>query len=416
MSQHILFEEAINKPWLLKLIALLLSYTGCTTIADTIPATPESGNVAKVLREAKPGDVIQLKAGEYREPISIPDGVWIEGDAETTTVVVDGPFAITLGTESRLSGVTIRKGKGGDIGAEVRGSARIERCRFVELRTGVRLALSPLTDVLACEFVDCVVGIETSHGCPTVWGNIFVGGATGIETDAEPFIKNNVFVQNWRGVSRGALLPRGSCHAVIRDNLFLECKGAGIFILMSDWAEDSPFITHNVFSQCRIAVNSEQRVLEGVRDCLVDSSRSSPFQNNKQEEFNRVGTQGIEEGNLKPSVANTTLRYELLAPIGKRRVGDGAPTVGPEPEWRIFGVHATAPLPPLRTMKSHPVVINSRAEQAQLAKQRRWRIKSGPVKLAGKTPTESMNFETPDGEEVELIFDLSRLSEFTTDR
>ncbi len=385
--------------------------------AQVIDVGPESGSLAKALREAKPGETLRLAPGIYEGSIKVPAGVSLEGaGAESTTIVGTDGTVMRFGTAwpddigRRVVGLTVMGAKSQMNGIEASGSIRIERCRFVGFSTGVELSESPLSDIVCSDFVNCSFGIQLRGASPTIWGCEIIGGHKGVwATKGEPYLRNNVFWDQSVGYSQSGGRSGLVCQAIVRNNLFFESKVSGIDMLFFE--PPSPFIHRNIFNSCEVAVHASRTVLDGLRYCMVDPGLRNRFRDGDKEEVVRVGTDGNVEGRVGASLMDGMLAYMYpkVAVVGPREGQPLTIVYGPEPEWTGFGTHGTGKVPPIRFGVAQPIV-NSTMEEDDFARHRGLKVLKRVRETSRGRHVDRLTC-TKDGEESELVFDISRILE-----
>jgi hypothetical protein len=255
---------------------------GVACLADEIPVAPGNGTIAAAALGAKDGDVLMLQAGVYDGAVTLPAGVTLRGAGAGETVLMpvpgmvvrcDGPRVVVQDLTIRGDDTTIR-------GINTDSAVRVERVRFEGVREAVALMAAPLSDVVACEFIDCEIGVRAiAEASPTVYGCVFSGGNIGVfAMGGAPFVRNNLFV----GCNEGLrLAPSGTNQPIVRNNLFSACGSAGITVMRSREALGSPFIRNTVFVDCASAIVMEAPEFAGTVQRAVVHRCGSPIVRNQ---------------------------------------------------------------------------------------------------------------------------------------
>ena len=176
----------------------------CAVNGAEIDVAAGDGTLAAALTRAKPGDVLKLAVGEYRGCVIVPEGVTVRGAGpDKTKMTGKGHTLIGIGgARVTLAGIELQVGEDMERGVDSDAPVRIECCRFVKFPHGVALRGAPLSDVIACEFKECSIGVRAiGKASPTVWGCRFDGGRLGVfDMDGAPYIRNNLFCQLDEGI------------------------------------------------------------------------------------------------------------------------------------------------------------------------------------------------------------------------
>ncbi len=212
-------------------------------VADTLEVCKNGctyPTILSALGEAEPGDVVWVRAGEYRErePVRLRPGVIVRGEdpehPELTIIRAEGGNAVIgtgrlLTTTCVLEGFTIIAGSGRGIYIQDR-AAEIIRNNVI---SGCVTSL-----------MGAAIRIDDEGTAPTIINNIFIhnstladGGAIYVE-DASPLISGNTFINNHAEKDGGALairaLRRPGQQAVVTGNEFdgntASAKGGAVYV------------------------------------------------------------------------------------------------------------------------------------------------------------------------------------------
>lgn len=196
--------------------------------------------ILSALRETEPGDVVWVRAGEYRErePVRLRPGVIVRGEdpehPELTVIRAEGGNAVIgtgrlLTTTCVLEGFTIIAGSGRGIYIQDRATEIIRN----NVISGCVTSL-----------MGAAIRIDDEGTAPTIVNNTFIhnstladGGAIYVE-DASPLISGNTFINNHAEKDGGALairtLRRPGQQAVVIDNEFdgntASAKGGAVYV------------------------------------------------------------------------------------------------------------------------------------------------------------------------------------------
>jgi predicted outer membrane repeat protein len=211
--------------------------------------------ITSALADAQPGDIVWVRAGEYRvgEPVRLRPGVTLRGEdpehPEWTIIRADGGNAVIgtgrlLTTTCVLEGFTIMPGTGRGLYIQD-GAAEIIRSNIFS---------GTLTS-----FKGAGIRIDDEGTAPTIADNVFInnsslqeGGAIYVH-DASPIIIDNQFISNHSDRDGGALAirtdERPDQQAVIVHNEFTyntaSAKGGAIYVERSKPLIQSNRILHN---------------------------------------------------------------------------------------------------------------------------------------------------------------------------
>lgn len=390
----------------------LLAACAATAGAEEIVVAPGEGTLAAAAEQAGGGGVLALQAGRYLGSVQLPGGVMLRGaGCDQSILVPDDPVAINcLGPGIIISGITIEGTESTRRGINTQYSVRIERCRFVGIPEAVALMGAPLSDIIACTFEDCRIGVRAiADASPTVWGCRFEGGTMGIfAMGGAPYIQSNLF----RGTETAVrlLIGDGSGFPIVRANTFDRPK-IGIEASARDRAIFGPSIRNNVFIGAPIVI--AESIARSVSHNVVHDVEGSPV----RDEGGRAVIDPEEHRiiDADPGLVVTDsgeIRFERRqvlhgAGIGDRR--DAPPAdIGPDEAWSMPGCGAPAgtQLPPVRFGEAK--IANSVAEQYQFLQMQRLRLVEQGLTHRNETPFDIMTVRDAAGEEQTLEFDISR--------
>lgn len=383
----------------------------CSAMAEDIAVSPGKDAITAALAKAKAGDVVKVAAGEYTESIVVPADVTIEGAGadKTTLTGVSGVTINCDGPHVRIVGLTIKPGPKPLRGVNTSFPVRVERCRFEKVPEAVAMMSAPLSDVVACEFVDCGIGVRAIGGaCPTVWGCSFKGGNLGVfGMNGSPYIRDNVFNGTKCGVR---MLPHDIQPSIVRNNVFINCPDGAVVVLDSPKAFAGPSVRNNVVANCGAAVVAPAKLAGGVTHNLYKVSKAPAF---RDEAGGEVATTGNTEGDAGATVSDTlTVKVahpELVDGKGVRLCSEPegtAGTIGLEKGWLSVGIGAAGPLPPAR-FGGKMLIANSVGEEYQYLRLMGRPMATQSMGVVGGVRTDT---HTPgDGKEpAQLVFDISR--------
>lgn len=382
--------------------------------AEVFEVTPGKGTVAAAAAKAKAGDTLKLAAGEYIGSIDLAEGVTLEGaGADVTTIVGDAMASINCqGPRVVIAKVSIKPGEKTRRGVNASSAVRVERCRFVGVDEAVALRGAPLSDVIACEFLDCGIGVRAiGEASPTVMGCLFSGGRMGVlSMSGMPYIRNNVFMKQDNGIR---MVP-GEEQAIIRNNFFGECKEAAVAILPAKGdLVGAPSMRNNVFHGCGAAATGNAAVLETTSHALVQGITAPAFRSETGAEVLKVGERNISEGDSGMKLGEAgqlkVTNAELLDGKGLRAAGDAkehTPRIGVEAAWTVIGCRATAALPGERFRE--PILIaNAVAEEYQYLRTLGLQLVQQSLETSDGYKIDKMSCKGPAGP-VTLKFNISR--------
>jgi hypothetical protein len=257
-------------------VALFL-LAACTSMAAEIEAKPGDGTISAALAKAKPGDVVKLAAGDYRDSLKMPPGVTLLGAGPDKTKLTGSDFALVqiVGANVTIVGIEFRAGDKMERGVNSDFPVRVERCRFVKFPHGIALSGAPLSDVMACEFNECGIGVRAiGKASPTVWACRFEGGRQGVFVmDGGPYIRNNLF----HNIDEGMRIMSENL-PIVRNNVFWKCKTHGLLVMpRGKVALLGPSIRNNIFLECGDAVAGPAGWLSGLSHGVIFQSGDSPI-------------------------------------------------------------------------------------------------------------------------------------------
>ena len=262
--------------------------------AELFEPTPRQPiDLAPLLRDAAPGDIVQLGDGRYLGPVTVPAGVIVRGlgGARTTidgtgstaitlernarlehvsvtggperldwfpspVVAMEGPYATVLGCH--LDGHVLVRSDGGVIratsasGVVTEGAERltISRCEFRGMRwdVGVHLVGGSGHEVDSCQFRDHLCAIRAADTTGTIIrGNNAAGRWWGIhlEQTEGAHVYGNFIDHTMRGIDID-----GGTQAVVDGNVV--CDGDSGCIV--EWGASDCQVSGNRWERCRIGV------------------------------------------------------------------------------------------------------------------------------------------------------------------
>jgi len=396
--------------------AILAVFTlACQRVeADEHHVKPGPGALAAGLAKAKSGDVVRLAAGEYAESVTIDAGITIDGAGAEKTIIVSKEYAVLncRGPEVRIVGLTIRGKKGNVRGIDASDSVRIERCRFEKLNEAIALMAAPLSDVVACEFVECGIGVRAIGGAsPTVWGCAFKGGNIGVfGMNGSPYIRNNLFDGVKTGIKSA---PGDSDGGIIRNNVFFGCETAAIELFETKPAFGAPSIRNSIMIRCGAAVLAPANLASSVTHAVVHEVKGPPFRDSEGTVTRKIGENGLSEHELTVNVGKDfTVKSEPADALQDRGVRlwsekEGTTgTIGLERAWSRVGTGATADLPPQR-FGGERLIANSVSEEYLYVRSIGRRSVGQGLNHEKGVPVDRLKFD--DGKKPgEIAFDLSR--------
>lgn len=305
--------------WVLGVAASLASSS--TLKAADATVEPGEGTISAAIANAKTGDTIKLKAGEYRDAVKIPAGITIEGAGAGQTILIATDYAglSIAGPNVRVIGIEVRAGgEKTTRGVSTDQSVRIERCRFIALPEAVALREAPLSDVVNCEFNDCGIGVRAIGGAsPTIWGCCFRGGKTGIFVmDGGPNVRNNLFRETSVGMR---LISKEPNAMVIRNNVFWTCQTTAIELKAGDMPIGFAAVRNNIFEGGGAALIGPASLTTMVSNNVVHGIPGMPFHDDAGKavlDDAKAQTLAVDPG-LKVSDANEVAVEHAEALAGK---------------------------------------------------------------------------------------------------
>lgn len=397
-------------------IALILLFAGATAVAsaDEIKVSPGAGALAAGLAKAKSGDVVKVAAGEYAESVAVGEGVTVEGEGAAKTIIIPPDYAglNCKGPRVRIVGLTIRGGEKNVRGVNTSGPVRVERCRFEKVKEAIAMMEAPLSDVIACEFEDCAIGVRAIGGAsPTVWGCSFKGGNMGVfGMDGSAYIRNNLFDSVKFGIR---VLPDATQPGVIRNNVFVNCETAAIEIMSGKESLFGPSIRNSVVVKCGAAVVAPASLVANTSHGVLHEVKAPAMREADGKETVKIGDANLSEGAIAVTVDKDfnvkADHQELLDAKGVRLCveKEGATgTIGLEKAWSRVGTGATGELPGQR-WGGKMLIANSVHEEYQYLKVIRRGSTGQSMGNKGGIPVDTMKLSGA-GEPKEIQFDISR--------
>lgn len=355
-------------------VNLVLCLTG---VAAEIDVAPGAGTISAALTRAKAGDVLKLAAGEYRDTLTVPAGITLAGAGPEKTKLTGTGHALlqVAGPNVTIRGIEFLCGADTKRGIDSDAAVRVERCRFIKFPHGVAFSGAPLSDVIACEFKDCDIGVRCiAKSSPTIWGCRFEGGRQGVFVmDGGPYIRHNLFYRLDEGLRVGS-----QDSPIIRNNVFWQCMSHGVLVMRrGEVALLGPFIRNNVFVACGDAVAGPADWLAGVSHAVAYAAGDPPIRVDAgQPPFDlavhnvRVADPGLtldDHGTL-------TVKNQALTAGQGVRLGDQPETergdIGLTSNWTRPGcsLPVTTDLPPVRF--ADPMLIANCVAEEYLVLQR----------------------------------------------
>jgi serine/threonine protein phosphatase PrpC len=169
----------------------------------TLVVGSQFASIADALAQAKPGDSVEVQAGEYREQIRMREGVQLRSRA---------PLAAILRPPA--------DGTGPAVIAEKQHSGRITGFHIVD--AGILLDGADV-EVSDCEIEGAPVAIEIRGGHPALRANSlhdWVQSALLISGDATPWISHNTILRNGRKTKKPAVVAADPARPVLVGNTF----------------------------------------------------------------------------------------------------------------------------------------------------------------------------------------------------
>jgi hypothetical protein len=270
-----IMSQRTIRDFLLPLSLLTLSLR--TAASDEIVVEPGTGTISAAVSRAKDGDILSLRAGEYQDSARVATELTIVGAGVGQTRWTASEYAaITVaGPNVRIVGIEFRPGEQTERGIHSEQPVRVETCRFVGYTHAISLLGAPLCDVVACEFIDCNIGIRAiGTASPTVWACVFKGGRQGMFLmDGAAYVRNSLFCNLEEG-----LRVLSADQPIIRNNIFCRCKATGVLVMRrGDVAILTPSIRNNVFESCGTAIRGPEDWLSSVGHCAVHDSGTPPI-------------------------------------------------------------------------------------------------------------------------------------------
>jgi hypothetical protein len=353
-----------------------------------IEAAPGDGTISRAAAQAKPGDTIQLQAGEYVDAVSLPKEVHLRGAGVTETVLTvrDKEVAAVraAGQGSRLSRVTLG-GTSHQFGVLSASGITIERCVFKQLGVGVSLIGAPLTDVVQCDFLECSQGIRLAGASPSIAGCYFRGGVNAVSAGlATPYFSDNLC----EGQSTAVFLSVGEEPPTLTNNLFLGCKD-GVSVVLLATATDRQCVRDNVFQKCGASFRGNAKDLRVSSGSILVRTPMPAGAPPGEARFRSVGAE-----------------LAMAGPIVEGRPAGPGDADLDAVRLDAFGTRVAGPLLPPR-ISGEVVLVNSVSEIHAVLGEPRMRVIEQSIDGAGRLV---VRWETP-AAEGRYIFDCSRFTE-----
>lgn len=380
---------------------------GRAGLCEEISVAPGDGTIALALEGANAGDVLVLGRGVFAANAILPGGVSIRGaGAGATRLTVASVTALQCPAgENTISRLEIAGALGApQMGITARGPVRIENVRFVNLRAGVRLNSAPLSDVVACEFEMCEIGVRAMDGAsPTVWGCRFEKCMLGVfSAEGAPLISNNFFHTGLAGVQifAGA---RGRM-AIVRNNLFWRVGRYAVEVHQRTDPAEAPSVRNNMARDCRRLMMSTEQLADRLSHVLVinmdgpllrDRNRMEIAIDEQDREI-RAGEAGLsidQDGVIAVSnLAN--MRWGVREGFEKKGTRHW---IGLEPAWFNPGLGTPASAGPGRRYgDAKLIVVNGVVEEEQVLARRG--IGMGDVTRSVDNDAGTIEYRTAEGE------------------
>ncbi len=395
-------------------IAILSALIACAVpcVADEIRAAPGKGTISEVAAKATAGDVILLESGEYEDAFTLGAGVTLRGAGAEMTILRSSERVVVRASGPRVTvcDLTIR-GDGETLRAvDASGPVRVERVRIVEVKEAIALMGAPLSDIVACEFVDCGIGVRAiAEASPTVYGCVFSRGRMGVfAMGGAPYVENNAFVDLEEGVRA---VPKGTNQAMIRNNLFLRCAKSGVVVAMGQDALSVPMIRNSIFQDCPVAIITPKSDIPALIKCAVLHNVPEPaVRDEKGEASLELAAHGFakEDPGLTfgKDFSVTITHQQVVVGKGVRRASEPQDVVSNlGPTLSKLGVSAPVPEGAMMVRWNHPKFIaNSVSEEYQA------------MRVLGLRSSKQATMSTPNGQQdihtgadgATFSFDISR--------
>ncbi|MEX2217959.1 MAG: right-handed parallel beta-helix repeat-containing protein [Phycisphaerales bacterium] len=377
-------------------------------LADEHKAAPGDGTISAAAAKAKEGDTIVLEAGEYTDSVRLPGGVTLKGAGAGKTILTGKSYAAIYceGPHVTISGLTIRHAEGVVRGVNTSTPVRVERCRFEKVPEAVALMTAPLSDVVACEFHECGIGVRAiAESAPTVWGCRFTGGRIGVfNMEGAPHIRNNVF----DGVETGVRLVVGenADGAIIRSNVSHRCRNAAIEAESRAEPIFGPSIRNNIAVGCGTAVIAPAGLARRITHNLAHECGEAPFRDKAGKTLESENARDDPKLAFTPEGDVAIGAQEVTAGKGLGAAKGEAADIGPEKGWGRFGCAAAAELPPVRFGETK--IANSVREEYQYLGVLGARMSGQSLQQKDGKAYDVMEATGADGKPLEVRFDISR--------
>ncbi|MGH7131853.1 MAG: right-handed parallel beta-helix repeat-containing protein [Phycisphaerales bacterium] len=390
------------------LVAVVMSCLVSVCSAEEIAVKAGDKTVSAAAARAKPGDMLVLEAGEFKDDVHLGEGVTLKGAGAGKSVIIASGFSAVSceGDAVVIKDVTIRGAKETRRGVNTMAGVRLERVRFEGLAEAAALMGAPLSDVVCCDFIDCDIGVRAiADGSPTVWGCRFRGGRVGVFAIGSPYVRNNLF----DGTQEGVRIVPGTS-ALVRNNLFVSCKSVGVVVLGGRDAFMGPVVRNNIFVSCASMASGDPKLLSRFSHEVVFGCTAGLFRDADGKAELKFDVPQVTVVDPKITVdANGSVTYGDRAKLDGAgiRAGDEAEgtkgVIGPDPAIKVFGVACGVAPPPAR-FGVDPLIANSVAEEHQYLRMHNLPFDRQSLVQGAKGPQDV--FTMPGGKKV--AFDISR--------
>jgi serine/threonine protein phosphatase PrpC len=185
-------------------------------------------SIAAALAAARPGDTVEIPAGEYREQVRLKSGVNLiaSGAVLRAAPLGDGPAVIAENvTGARITGFRILADEKTPIATGIlldRSDVEVDDIEIAGTGVGIEMRDSGAARILGNSIHDCLAegALAVGGGSPRILRNVFLhnkGVAIAARGGATPLIENNVFDK-----ATFELPPEISPDALRSRNIFLE--------------------------------------------------------------------------------------------------------------------------------------------------------------------------------------------------
>jgi parallel beta-helix repeat protein len=238
-------------PWFLAglVFGLAAMFGGLKTWERTHPAPPPPpppqvltvgpgqpfGHIAEALTQARPGDTVEVLAGEYREQVKLKSGVVLRSRVPREAVIMslpmsDGPVVSAENvTDARLAGFLIRVDQQTPVSAAIvltDSEVEVSNVEVTGARVGIEVRGGGSPRLIGNSIHDCAAGGILISGTATPWilhNAVRNNKGVGLEAReaARPAVLGNVFDRN--PVRLPVSIPAATVRA---QNVFLEARRA----------------------------------------------------------------------------------------------------------------------------------------------------------------------------------------------